>query len=111
MCFVFVFEVEAESLSSCVHAHSLQLRLTLPPDGLGHQAPLSMGILQARILEWVAMPSSRGSSCSGIQAMSPVLQVDSLPLSHQGSLSLVTWSQRLFQLAGVRAGHALLMLT
>ena len=27
-----------------------------------HQAPLSMGILQARILEWVAMPSSRGSS-------------------------------------------------
>ena len=25
-------------------------------------APLSMGILQARILEWVAMPSSRGSS-------------------------------------------------
>ena len=24
-------------------------------------APLSMGILQARILEWVAMPSSRGS--------------------------------------------------
>ena len=27
-----------------------------------HQNPLSMGILQARILEWVAMPSSRGSS-------------------------------------------------
>ena len=26
------------------------------------QAPLSMGILQARILEWIAMPSSRGSS-------------------------------------------------
>ena len=29
---------------------------------VAHQAPLSMGILQARILEWVAMPSSRGSS-------------------------------------------------
>ena len=26
------------------------------------QAPLSMGILQVRILEWIAMPSSRGSS-------------------------------------------------
>ena len=26
------------------------------------QVPLSMGILQSRILEWVAMPSSRGSS-------------------------------------------------
>ena len=29
---------------------------------VANQAPLSMGILQARILEWVAMPSSRGSS-------------------------------------------------
>lgn len=28
---------------------------------LGHQASLSMGILQARILEWSAMPSFRGS--------------------------------------------------
>ena len=29
---------------------------------VAHQAPLSMGILRARILEWVAMPSFRGSS-------------------------------------------------
>ena len=27
-----------------------------------HQAPLFIGILQVRILEWVAMPSSTGSS-------------------------------------------------
>jgi len=27
-----------------------------------HQAPLFMGILQARVLKWVAMPSSRRSS-------------------------------------------------
>ena len=32
------------------------------PWTIAHQAPLSMGLLQARILEWVAMPSSRGSS-------------------------------------------------
>ena len=32
------------------------------PWTLACQAPLSMRILQARILEWVAMPSSRGSS-------------------------------------------------
>ena len=32
------------------------------PWTVAHQAPLSMGILQARILEWVARPSSRGSS-------------------------------------------------
>ena len=29
---------------------------------VAHQPLLSMGILQARILEWVAMPSSRGHS-------------------------------------------------
>ena len=29
---------------------------------VAHQAPLSIRILQARILEWVAMRSSRGSS-------------------------------------------------
>ena len=32
------------------------------PWTIAHKAHLSMGILQARILEWVAMPSSRGSS-------------------------------------------------
>ena len=43
-------------------------------------------IFQARMLEWVATPSSKGSSQPRVPA-SPALalQVDSLPLSHQGS--------------------------
>ena len=41
-----------------------------------HQAPLSMGILQARILEGVVMPSSRDLPDPGIEPMSPALQVD-----------------------------------
>ena len=32
------------------------------PIDRSHQVPLSMWILQASALEWVAMPSSRGSS-------------------------------------------------
>ena len=32
------------------------------PWTVASQVPLTMGILQARIPEWVAMPSSRGSS-------------------------------------------------
>ena len=32
------------------------------PQTVAHQAPLSMRILQARILEWVAISFSRGSS-------------------------------------------------
>ena len=37
------------------------------------------GILQARILKWVAFPFSRGSSQPRIDARSPALQVDPLP--------------------------------
>ena len=33
----------------------------LTPRTAAHQVPLYMGILQARTLEWVAMPSSRGT--------------------------------------------------
>ena len=42
------------------------------------------GILQARILEWVAMLSSRGSSLPQIEPWSPALQVDSSPSEQQG---------------------------
>jgi len=45
-----------------------------------------MGILQARILEWVAMPSSRGSSPAWDRT-----QADSLPSDHQGSLGILEW--------------------
>ena len=44
------------------------------------------GILQARILEWVTIPFSRGSSCPGIKPRSPVLQADSLPSELPGKL-------------------------
>ena len=41
--------------------------------------PSVHGILQARILEWVAMPSSRGSSQPRDQTRFLALQADSLP--------------------------------
>ena len=42
------------------------------------------GILQVRILEWVAVPFSRGSSQPGMEPRSPALQVDSLPAEPPG---------------------------
>ena len=45
------------------------------------------GILQARILEWVAYSFSRGSSQPRIEPRSPVLQVDSLPTELSGKPS------------------------
>ena len=38
------------------------VRFFVTPWTVAYQAPLSMGVLQVRILEWVAMPSSRVSS-------------------------------------------------
>ena len=48
---------------ACVHAQLLQLCLTLcNPMDLSLPGSSVHGISQARILEWVAMPSSRGSA-------------------------------------------------
>ena len=46
----------------CVLSHFSHERLLATPWTVAWQAPLFMGILQARILEWVAIPFSRGSS-------------------------------------------------
>ena len=43
------------------------------------------GILQARILEWVAIPISRGSSQPGIKPGFPALQADPLPTESQNT--------------------------
>ena len=67
------------------------------------------GILQARILEWVAFPFSRASSQPGIEPRSPALQVDSLPSvpprkpmnTRVGSLSLL---QGIFPTQGLNLG-------
>ena len=71
----------------CVHAKSLQSYLT-HCDLMDHSPPGSFvhRILQARILEWVAMTSSTGSSqpMTWTSSAAPALQVDSLPLSHGG---------------------------
>ena len=42
------------------------------------------GILQDRILEWVAFPFSRGSSQPGFESRSLALQADSLPAEPPG---------------------------
>ena len=56
------------------------------PWTVARQAPLSMGIVQARILEWVAICLSRGSSDPGIRPGSPALQAILYQLRYKGSL-------------------------
>ena len=50
------------------------------------------GILQTRILEWVAMLFSKESSHPGIEPRSPALQVDSLPSVPPGKPSYVGYT-------------------
>ena len=62
-----------------MRAQSLShVQLFATPWTVGCQAPLSMGILQARILEWVAMPPPGDLPNPGIEPASPALQADSL---------------------------------
>ena len=63
----------------------LSVCLTLyDPMDYSRQAPLSVGILQARILEWVAISFSRGSSRPRNRTRSPTLQADSWPSESPG---------------------------
>ena len=75
----------------CVHvlccAESLSHAM---PWTVAHQAPLPTGILQARILEWVACPPPGDLPNSGIELRSPTLKADSL-LSHQGNPRILQW--------------------
>ena len=64
-----------------IHGGSVaKLCLThVTPWTVARQATLSMGILQARILEWVPFPSPGDLPDPGIEPKSPALQADSLP--------------------------------
>ena len=71
---------------------SVMSQLFARPWTVACQAPLSIGVLQARILEWPAMPSSRGSSQprDRIQ-VSHVNRQILYCLSHQGSPRILEW--------------------
>ena len=65
--------------------HALWLscvRLFATARTVAHHAPLSMGIPQARILEWVAISSSRASSSPRDQTF--VFFIGSIFLNHLG---------------------------
>ena len=64
----------------------------MTPWTAAHQAPLSIGILQARILEWVVMPSSRRIfPTHGSNLGLPHCRWILYQLSHQGSPRILEW--------------------
>ena len=66
-------------------SHSVVSDSATPLTAAG-QAPLSMGVLQVRILEWIAMPSSRGIfPTQGLNPDLPHCRQILYHLSYQGS--------------------------
>ena len=72
MCYKTLYVVEGEQCYSIYFA---------TPSTVAHQAALS---LQARILEWVAMPSSGHLPDPGMKPRAPALQANSLPAEQPG---------------------------
>ena len=69
---------------------SLQLYSTLcDPVDCSLPGSSVRGILQARILQWVAIPFSRGSFQPGIEPRSPALQADSLSSEPPGQSTVL----------------------
>ena len=65
---------------------------SVTPWTIVHQVPLPVRILQAKMLKWVTMPSSRESSQSRDQAqVSLHCRWILYQLSHQGSLRILEW--------------------
>ena len=59
---------------------------------VAYQAPLSMGIIQARRVEWVAMPFSKGSFQPRDRTQVSLIARQILyHLSHQGILRILEW--------------------
>ena len=84
--------------SVCKHAKLLQSWLTFC-DPMDHRLPGSSvhGILQARILEWVALPFSRGSSQPGIEPTS----LTSPALAGRFFTTSASWEAPMIGLAGL----------
>ena len=59
---VSIIKILCISSLLCCAQSLTHVQLFTTPWTVAHQAPLFMGILQARIQDWVVMPSSRGSS-------------------------------------------------
>ena len=84
----------------CEEAHTfLTLFMKVKVKSLSHvwllAIPWTVALLQARILEWVAIPFSRDLPDPGIEPRSPALQEILYYLNHQGTLQLedITWER------------------
>ena len=61
------------------------------PWTVAHETPQSMGFPRQEYWSELPFPPSEDLSSPGIKSASPAVQVDSLPLSHRGSLLYINY--------------------
>ena len=71
----------------CVLSHFSRVQLVATQQTIACQAPLSMGFSRQEFWSGLPFPSPGDLPDEGIEPGSSVLQADSLPLSHWGSLT------------------------
>ena len=121
------FQARGQRLcQTCTESVLVNQSCLTPCDPMNSSLPSSSvhGILQARILDWVAIPSPRDLPDPEIKAGSPALQVDSLPSEPPGKPCIVmakskslchctapegSQSSRVHRAAGPRAFHSKLL--
>ena len=88
------------SYMCCAESQTLSsVWIFVTPWTVAHQAPLSMGILQARILEWVAIPSPGIFPTQEGNPGLPHCRQIPYHLSHQScTYKLFIWNKWIFQM-------------
>ena len=81
-------------LSSYLHSSAFQRNLGLIKQTVDHQAPPAIGFSRQEYWIGLSCPPLGDLPDSGMEPVSPALQADSLPLSHQGSPKHVILSER-----------------
>ena len=84
-------EIPSNPIVFQLHLRYSKVKVTQPCPTLCDSVDWVHGILQARILEWVAFPFSRGSCQPRIEPRSLALQADSLPLEPPGNPLDIKW--------------------
>ena len=79
----------------CMHAQSCSTLCNPMDCCLPGSGSFAHGILQARILEWVATSSSRGPSNPRIKSASPALAADSSPLTCSSEITFIQYVRTL----------------
>ena len=83
-------KITTQKMCECVLSHFSHVWIFVTLWTITCQAPLSLGFSRQEILEWVAMPSSRGSSQprDRTSMLHLYLQAGALPLAPPGKLSI-----------------------